>query len=87
VHVVAQVAEQRPLQQIGLPGVWTHSAEDVHALGHAWKVGFRQRPDALRLGSTACTVVQQSSPSSVLHCESAVHAAGHCSASVQMGRS
>lgn len=87
VHVVAQVAEHSPLQQMRAPGVCSHWADDEQALGHAWTAGFRQRPDTPRLGSTACTVVQQISPSSVLHRESSVHEAGHCSASVQMGRS
>jgi hypothetical protein len=87
VHVMAHVAEQRPLQQMLPPDVCSHWADDEQTLGHAWMAGFRQRPDTLRFGSTACTVVQQISPSSVLHSESRVHAVGHCRASVQMGRS
>jgi hypothetical protein len=87
VHVTAHVDAQRPLQQIGVPGIWSHSVDVVHALGHAWTAGFKHRPEALKWGSTACTVVQQISPLSALHCESVLHGAGHSSALVQMGRS
>jgi hypothetical protein len=87
VHVVGHVAAQRPLQQRGIAVSAAQSDDDEQVLGHAWTLGFRQRPLGVRLGSTAWTVVQQVSPWSVLHCESSVHGVGHSDRSVQMGRS
>lgn len=85
VHVCAQVAAHRPLQQSSVDPVPAQSDEAVHALGHGWMTGLTQRPFTLRFGSSACTVEQQISPLVVLHCESSVQDAGHCVAWVQMG--
>jgi hypothetical protein len=85
VHDLGHVAAHRPSQQSASSGVPAQSAEVAHAFGHGWKAGFRQRPAALRAGSTVSTVVQQTSPFVVLHCESAVHDAGHSSSAVQIG--
>jgi len=46
---------------------------------------LRQRPVALRFGSTAPAEVQQISPFIVLQFESPVHAVGHSLAGVHIG--
>jgi hypothetical protein len=87
VHVMAQVAAQRPLQQVGVASSPAHCDDETQVFGQGCTAGSRQRPVALRLGSTAWTVVQQISPRFASHCASRVQAAGQALVSVQIGRS
>jgi hypothetical protein len=85
-QVLGHVAAHRPLQQRASV-VPEQSADVAQALGHGWNAGFTHSPVALRLGSTAPTLVQQTSPFEVLHCESVMQATGHSLSGVQKGLS
>jgi hypothetical protein len=79
------VAPHTPPQQWG--AVAAQSLDVVHARGQAvapTSVGFRHKPAAMRVGSSAPTVVQQVSPAVVLHCASLVQLFGQSLAGTQM---
>jgi hypothetical protein len=82
-HCFAQVAAQSPLQQSGAEGE-SQLADESHCFGHGSAAGFKQRPVALRLGSSLPTEVQQISPWRLLQSPSAVQDFGHLLAGVQM---
>jgi hypothetical protein len=84
-QVLAQVAAQVPLQQIGVALVVAQSADEVHAVGHGVSEGVRQSPGAARFGSRACVVVQQASPLEALQPTSEKHEIGQSPGAVQMG--
>jgi hypothetical protein len=84
VQVFSQVAEQRPLQQIGADAD-VQLDEVVQVLGQLSYFGFKHRPDALRLGSRLRTDVQQISPAVVLQSLLVEQVLGHCEAGRQMG--
>jgi hypothetical protein len=82
-QVCGQVAAQSPSQQIAV--VPEHSDEVVHAVGQGWYAGFKQRPGALRVGSSFPTDAQQTSPAPVLQVLLDVQLLGHSSAGKQIG--
>jgi hypothetical protein len=84
-QLLAQVAWQKPSQQIGVVPVPVQSEDCVHALGQGWYVGFVQTPPTPKFGSKTPAVVQQISPLLVLHSESEEQPVGHSPAGVQMG--
>jgi hypothetical protein len=83
-HAFGHVAEQIPSQQIGVVPLEVQSADVLHAFKQGSVAGFKQRPLALRLGSSASTDVQQISPWLLLHSVSDAHDFGHLLAGVQM---
>jgi hypothetical protein len=82
-HCFVQVAAQSPLQHRGAVGE-SQLADESHFFGQGSVVGFKQRPVALRLGSSLPTEVQQISPCRLLQSPSAVQDFGHLLAGVQM---
>jgi hypothetical protein len=84
-QLLAQVAAQSPLQQIGDVSEPAQSEDVVHALGQVADDGLRQMPLVLRFGSRLLAEVQQISPPAVLQSVSPLHPVGHSFAGVQSG--
>jgi hypothetical protein len=74
-HDLGQLFWQMPLQQSS--PVEVQSLDCMHDLGHAWKVGLRHNPAALRDRSNLVTDVQHTSPMLVWQSELVEHALGH----------
>jgi hypothetical protein len=83
-QLLAQVAAQSPLQQIGDVREPAQSEDVVHALGQVVDDGLRQMPLVLRFGSRLVAEVQQISPPAVLQSVSALQPVGHSFAGVQI---